>query len=204
MGRTGKAGETLAAHLEVAAYYGVTMSSFEREGQVQLCPNGDAARRVLAMPATPIQKALAALNLTRHECVSPARRLPPVERYAVDQWRAEVLDRVDTANLPPVLQNRWQLRRAGVWASLAYQRARKEGSEMATVREQPGNAAMSTSFVWPPISCVADGPPASAPTPLRPTVRLLASARAADPPLTQESFHDACPRPNGARAARPP
>lgn len=122
-GRAGKAGEITAAHLEVAAHYGVTMSSFERDGQVQLCSNGDAQRRVLALPATDIQKALAALALTRHECVSPA--LTPVERFAVDNWRAEVLERVALHKLPQVLKNRLHLRKAGVWASLAYQRARR-------------------------------------------------------------------------------
>jgi hypothetical protein len=38
--RQGKASDALAAHLEVAAAYGVTMSSFERDGQVQLCYDG--------------------------------------------------------------------------------------------------------------------------------------------------------------------
>lgn len=70
--RNGKQGDdTLAAHLEVAASYGVQMLSFERDGQVQLCCNGDAHRRVLALRATDSQKALAALALTKHECVAP-------------------------------------------------------------------------------------------------------------------------------------
>ncbi len=131
-GRPGKAGEALSAHLEVAASHGVTMTSFERDGQIQLCPNGDAARRVLALPATDLQKAQAALSLTRHECVSPA--LTPTERFALDNWRAEVLDRVQTARLPPVWQNRLHLRKAGVWASLTYQRAR---------RSEPGAPAVA-------------------------------------------------------------
>ena len=122
--RQGKAaGDAVAAHLEVAAGYGVNMLSFERDGQVQLCYNGDAHRRVLALPATDAQKAQAALALTRHECVSPA--LTPVERFATDNWRADVLDRVETRDLPEVLKNRLHLRKAGVWASLAYQRARR-------------------------------------------------------------------------------
>lgn len=122
--RQGKAGgETIAAHLEVAATYGVTMQSFEREGQVQLCYEGEAYRRVLALPASDSQKALAALALTRHECVAPG--LTPVERFNLDNWRADVLDRVETGKLPEVLKNRLHLRKAGVWASLAYQRARR-------------------------------------------------------------------------------
>jgi len=97
------------------------MVSFERDDQVQLCYDGEAFRRVLALPASDLQKALAALAVTRHDCVSPA--LTPVERFAFDHWRAEVLDRVATSKLPEVLKNRLHVRKAGVWASLAWQRA---------------------------------------------------------------------------------
>ncbi|HMU99683.1 MAG TPA: hypothetical protein PKD04_01300 [Rhodocyclaceae bacterium] len=137
-GRSGKPGEATAAHLEVVAAYGVTMTTFERDGQVQLCANGDPQRRVLALPSTDIQKAIAALALTRHECVSPA--LTPVERYALDQWRTEVLDRVELAKLPEVLKNRIRLRSAGVWASLAYQRARRPELGMQAVQEAANRA----------------------------------------------------------------
>lgn len=122
-GRPGKPGEITAAHLEVVAAYGVAMTTFERDGQMQLCYNGDAQRRVLALPSTDVQKAVAALALTRHECVAPT--LTPVERYALDNWRAEVLERVSLHSLPEVLKNRLHLRKAGVWASLAFQRARR-------------------------------------------------------------------------------
>lgn len=132
-GRPGKAGEITAAHLEVAAAYGVAMASFERDGQMQLCYDGEAHRRVLALPATDRHKALAALALTRHDCVAP--RLSPVERFALDNWRAEVLDRVRTENLPAVLKNRLHLRKAGVWASLAWQRARRPELGEQAVRE---------------------------------------------------------------------
>lgn len=137
-GRAGKAGEALAAHLEVVANYGVTLTSFERDGQVQLCTNGDAQRRVLALPSTAIQKALAALALTKHECVAPG--LTPVERYALDNWRAEVLERVELHQLPAVLKNRLHLRKAGVWASLAYQRARRPELGALAVQEAAGQA----------------------------------------------------------------
>jgi hypothetical protein len=43
----------------------------------------------------------------------------------LDQWRAEVLDRVDTTELPDMLKNRVQMRRAGVWASLAFWQTRR-------------------------------------------------------------------------------
>jgi hypothetical protein len=112
----------LSAQLEVAAGYGVNFTSFERDGRIQTCYDGEAFRRVLALPATAEQKARAALGLTRHECVDPGLR--PLERLALDRWRAEVLDRADTAALPETLKNRVRMRRAGVWASLAFEYSR--------------------------------------------------------------------------------
>jgi len=137
-GRAGKAGEAVAAHLEVVGAYGVSMVSFERDGQVQLCYNGDASRRVLALPSSNVQKALAALALTKHECV--ASNLNPVERFALDNWRAEVLERVAMHQLPDVLKNRLHLRKAGIWASLAYQRARRPELGALVVKEAASRA----------------------------------------------------------------
>jgi len=114
---------TLAAHLEVATRYGIGFKSYEREGRMQICYDGEAFRRVLAMESTPPQRAHAALALTRPECVDP--NLRPLERAQVDQWRADVLERVDTASLPGYLKNRVQMRRAGLWSAIAYQRARQ-------------------------------------------------------------------------------
>ena len=123
----------LAAHLEVAANYGVSMQGFERDGRMQLCYNGEAFRRVLALNANAEQRARAALALTRQECVDPTLR--PLERNGLDTWRAEVLDRVETAKLPEYLKNRIRLRRAGVWAGIAYQRARRgEAAQEAASR----------------------------------------------------------------------
>lgn len=141
----GKVGETVAAHLEVVARYGITMTTFERDGQVQLCYSGDAQRRVLALPSSDIQKALAALTLTRHECVST--NLMPVERFALDNWRIEVLERVNAAKLPEVLKNRLNLRKAGVWASLAWQRARRPELGEAAVREAAGHAIDALALI---------------------------------------------------------
>jgi hypothetical protein len=124
---------TLSAHLDVAARYGVRLLNHERAGRMQFCYDGDAFRRVLAMRSTPGQRARAVLGLTRHECV--AQDLGPLERNRVDEWRAEVLDRVDAAALPGYLMNRVLMRRAGVWSSLAYQRARNgDASEAAATR----------------------------------------------------------------------
>ncbi len=122
--RQGKVdGPRLAAALEVAASYGVVIGSFERDGQIQLCYDGDAFRRVLALPSSDEQRARAALALTRHDCIDP--NLGPVQGQALDLWRAEVLDQVDPKNLPETLKNRVRLRRAGVWAGLAFARAHR-------------------------------------------------------------------------------
>jgi hypothetical protein len=116
------AAATLAAHLEVAARYGVNFVAYEQPGGMRLCYDGEAFRRVLALPAGPEQRARAALGLTRHECVNPD--LNPAARARLDEWRVEVLDKVDAAALPGYLRNRLLMRRAGVWAGLAYARTR--------------------------------------------------------------------------------
>jgi len=113
-----------SAHMDIAARYGVHFVTFERNGRMQLCYDGGAFHKVLAMPATPEQRARAALALTRPECMSTD--LTPVERRRVDEARAEALDRVDESRLSGYLKNRVLMRRAAVWASLAYQRARQE------------------------------------------------------------------------------
>ncbi|MEP6739129.1 MAG: hypothetical protein ABJA61_02035 [Caldimonas sp.] len=113
----------LAAHLEVARHYGVRFTSFEREGRMQICYDGEAFRRVLAMVSQPMQRARAALALTRPECFDPT--LGVRERASLDEWRAGVLDRVDTSLLPAYLRNRVAMRRAGLWSALAYQRTRQ-------------------------------------------------------------------------------
>lgn len=122
--RQGKALDpALSAHLEVVANYGVKMRGYEHDGRIQLCYDGDAFRRALAIRPDPKQQARAALALTRQECLDPDQR--PGERYAVDQWRAEVLDKVDLGELPAHLKNRVHMRRASVWSTLAFAKARK-------------------------------------------------------------------------------
>ncbi len=114
--------QVIAAHLEVAAQYGITIQGFEQDGRMHLCYDGEAFRRVLAMDANSEQKARAALAITRHDCIDPA--MSAVERNNLDIWRANVLDKVDVADLPEYLKNRLHLRRAGVWSAIAYQRSR--------------------------------------------------------------------------------
>lgn len=133
--RNGRPGDSVAAHLEAAGRYGVKFASFERDGALQLCYDGEAFRRVLAMRAEPEALARAALALTRHDCVEP--ELPPLRRQALDGWRAEVLDKVDAATfarLSEPSRNRLRLRRAGVWAALAYARSRDGGDAAAAAQ----------------------------------------------------------------------
>ena len=118
----GRVETALTAHLEVAARYGVNFKSYEREGVMRLCYDGEAFGRVLALPSDAQQRARAALGLTRPECIDP--QTPVSERQRIDERRAEVLDQVDSTQLPKLLRNRVAMRRAGVWSSLAYQRSR--------------------------------------------------------------------------------
>jgi hypothetical protein len=113
----------LAAHLDVAASYGVKLVSFEREGRTRVCYDGEAFRRVLALGGSPEVRVRAALALTRPECIDPATN--PVELQALNEWRSSVLEQVDTAKLPAYLANRLHLRRAEVYAALAYQFSRR-------------------------------------------------------------------------------
>lgn len=133
----GKTSDSVAAHLEVAASYGVQFKSYEHDGAIRLCYDGDAFRRVFALPSTAEQRARAALALTRHDCIDPALR--PLERAQFDVWRSEVLERIDTAQwlqLDEPLKNRVRLRRAGVWSAIAFERSRHGEASAATAAAQ--------------------------------------------------------------------
>jgi hypothetical protein len=133
-----------AAHLEVAAQYGLRVKSFERSGRVQICYDGEMFRRVLAMPsAEPDQQARAALGLTRHECVDPG--LGPSDRFQLDLWRATALDRVPATGLTPLLASRLHARRAGVWSAIAFEKARRgEPTQAAAQRALEELATVNT------------------------------------------------------------
>lgn len=117
----------LPEHLEVAARYGVQFRNVERDGRIRVCYDGEAFRRVLALASSADQRARAALALTRREC-EPGD-LTPVLRMRLETWRAEALDLVDAKRLSPYVRNRVLMRRAAVWASIAYYRARGLGGE---------------------------------------------------------------------------
>lgn len=80
--------KTIAAHLEVTARHGVRFSSNERDARVHVCYDGDAFRRVLALPSGAQARARAVLGLTRRECSAGAER--PTEHRETHEWRAEV------------------------------------------------------------------------------------------------------------------
>jgi len=124
--RSQASAEVVAAHLDVAKAYGVTIRSFEQAGRMRLCYEGEAFRRVMALPASAAQKANAALALTRPECVDP--ELTPLDRFALDAWRADVLDRVPADTLPAHVRNRLRLRNAAVRASVAFAQTRLDQS----------------------------------------------------------------------------
>ena len=117
------ASSTVGAHLEVAQLYGVKFHTIEREGTMQLCYDGEAHQRVLALSADAARRVRAGLALTRPDCVNPA--LKPQERASVNELSAALLDKVDAAGLPGYLKNRLHMQRAALWSSIAFVQARK-------------------------------------------------------------------------------
>ena len=133
----------LSAHLDVASGYGVRFTTYERDGRMQVCYDGEAFRRVLALPkADADQRARAALALTRPECTDPD--LPAHERARLQEEQAQLLDRVEVAGLPSYLRNRVQMRRAGLWGGIAFQQARKaDGATASTAAAAAASRALA-------------------------------------------------------------
>jgi hypothetical protein len=122
----------VAAHLEVVEQFGIRMRSFERNARMQVCYEGELFRRVLTMRgAGAEERAHAALGLTRPDCIDP--NLTPGLRAALDDVRRGLLEGIDERQLSALTKGRLQVRRATVWASIAYEQARR--------REPPGAAA---------------------------------------------------------------
>jgi hypothetical protein len=124
----------VAAHLEVAEQVGIHMRSFERNGRMQVCYDGELFRRVLSMPrASAEERAYAALGLTRPDCIDP--NIGPLARASFDNERGELLDRIEDRELSALTRSRLHARRAGVWSAIAYERARRgEAPESAAQR----------------------------------------------------------------------
>jgi hypothetical protein len=113
-----------AAHLEVVEQFGVHTRSFERNGRIQICYDGELYRRVLSIPrASAEERARAALGLTRPDCVDPA--LGVLLRASLDEDRAALLDGAEEPKLSAMTRSRLHARRAAVWAAVAYEEARR-------------------------------------------------------------------------------
>ena len=121
-----------APHLEVVEQFGVRMRSFERNGRMRVCYDGELFHRILTLPgAQPEERAHAVLGLTRPDCIDPD--LGPVPRASVDIERSQLLEQVKDGELNAMTRSRLHARRAGVWASLAFEQDRR--------REPAGAAA---------------------------------------------------------------
>jgi hypothetical protein len=87
----------LAAHLEVAASYGVRFNLVEPTtpgGRALLCYDGEAWQQVLSTPnASPIERARAALFLSVDPCADPAA--PPAVARAFNDRRLQALTSID-------------------------------------------------------------------------------------------------------------
>jgi len=131
--RSHSAETAIAAHLDVAARYGVRYTNPEHAGRMLICYDGQAFQRVLAANSAPEQRARAVLGLTRAECMSDA--IAPLERARTTEWQTQVLDAVDVAALPAYLRNRVLVRRASAWSALVFQRARQgQAADAAAAR----------------------------------------------------------------------
>jgi hypothetical protein len=124
---SGSADHLAAPHLDVVEQFGVRMQSFERNGRMRVCYDGELFQRVLSLPgARPEERAHAALGLTRPECIDPD--LGPVPRAALDTERSRLLEQVKDNELNAMTRSRLHARRAGVWAALAYELDRRRES----------------------------------------------------------------------------
>ncbi len=128
-GNAGHAAD-VAARLEVVQQFGVRMRNFERDGRMHVCYDGELFRRVLARSdATAEQRAHAVLGLTRPDCIDP--ELGPTARASLDDERRGLLEAVGDEHLTAMTRSRIHARRAGVLASVAFEKARRGGQPVA-------------------------------------------------------------------------
>jgi hypothetical protein len=124
---SGNAGADVGVHLDVVGQFGIQMRSFERNGRMQICYDGELFRQVLTLPkASAEERALAALSLTRPDCIAPT--LGPAPRAALDQERGAMLDGIAERDLTTLTLSRLRARRAAVWSAIAFEQARHGAS----------------------------------------------------------------------------
>jgi hypothetical protein len=120
---SGHAGE-VALHLETVQQFGIRMRTFEHNGRMQLCYDGELFHRVLSQRgASAEERAHAVLGLTRPDCIDPDSSLSV--RASLDQERRELLETIDEVGLSTITRSRVHARRAAVWASIAFEQARR-------------------------------------------------------------------------------
>ena len=119
----------ISAHLDVATRYGVRFVSVERNKRMRVCYDGAAWRKLLVMPASEELKARASLALSEPACAKPELTL------------AESLEAIGASLLPGYLRNRVLMRRATLWASVAYQQARAGEDALPTVERAAASLA---------------------------------------------------------------
>ena len=114
----------VAAHIDVIEQFGIHMRTFERNGRMQVCYDGELFHRVLSMAnATSEERAHAVLGLTRPDCIDS--NIGPVQRASFDNERSELLDTIEASDLSAMTGSRLRARRAGVWASITFEQARR-------------------------------------------------------------------------------
>src|SRR5215472_1424821 len=114
----------VAAHLEVVAQFGIQTHSFDRNGRMQVCYDGELYRQVLSLPrASNEERAHAVLGLTRPDCIDPG--LGTLWHASLNEERRELLDRIEERPLSAMMRSRLHARRATVWAAIAYGEARR-------------------------------------------------------------------------------
>ncbi len=122
-----------SAHLEVVEQFGIRTHTFEHNGHMRVCYDGELYRRVLTVPgASAEDRAHAALGLTRPDCVDP--NLSPLLRASIDADFARLLDALGTDGVSALTRTWLNLRRATVWAAIAYQQARTGASTAIAAR----------------------------------------------------------------------
>ncbi len=120
---SGAQATSVAARLEVVSQFGVRMRSFERNGRMQVCYDGELFSSILTQArSTAEPRAHAILALTRADCIEPDTSL--TARAALDEERRDLLERVQDTNLTPVTRSRVRARRAAVWSAIAFAQAR--------------------------------------------------------------------------------